>query len=187
MSRQKFFYHASPFCNLKFIEPHQDTLPQNFNEGSVVFASPNFAFTTMFLTPHDDSWANGGTFNGSPYFVISDKKRFTEKDKGGCIYLVRSKTFKRLNRHEWYSKSRLKIRGKVNFSSGLTAMMIMGVQVYMTDKKTYLKIKKARDHGLSILNSIQSENEKLGYKVEKLEMYFGSKKIADTLQPNLEL
>jgi hypothetical protein len=179
MIRQKYFYHASPECGLKEIKPHMKTLPKDFTEGSVVFATDNFPFATMFLTPHDDSWANGGTFNNIPYFVISDRERFMESDKGGCIYLVGSESFKRLNNYEWFSKKRLKIRGKVNFTSGLTAMLIMGVQVFITTPKIYMQIKKAKDHGLSILNSLESENEKLGFKVDKLEMYFGSKKITD--------
>ena len=69
------------------------------------------------------------------------------------------------------------MRGRVKFSSGLTAMLIMGVQVYFTDKITYRKIRRSNDPGLSILNDLVSENEKLGYKTQKLEMYFGSKKL----------
>lgn len=179
MLRQKYFYHASPECDLKFIEPKKITSPQDFEEGNVVFATDDFAFAAMFLVSHDDSWANGGTFNDVPYFVISDKDRFQEKDKGGCIYIVRSKLFKKLNRHEWFCKRRLNAKGKVWFSSGLLAMLIMGVQVYFTDKNTYLKIRKARDHGLSILNSLTSENERKGYKFQKLEMYFSSKRLSN--------
>lgn len=180
MLRQKYLYHASPQCDLKFIEPKKITHPQGFNEGDVVFATDSIAFATMFLVSHDDSWANGGTFNDKPYFVISDRHRFYENDRGGCVYIVSSQSFIKLNRHEWFSKNKLTVKGRVQFSSGLLAMLIMGVQVYFTDEKTYLKISKAEDHGLSILNSLTSENEKEGFKFDMLEMYFGSKRLIST-------
>ncbi len=177
MNRQKYFYHASPECDLKYIEPRRKTIPQDFQEGDVIFATESLSFSTMFLITHDDSWANGGTFNEIPYFVISDKDRFMKNDKGGCVYLVDSKAFKKLNNKEWYCKKKLKIRGSIHFSSGFMAMLVMGVQVYIVEPRIYLKIKKARDHGLSILNSQTSENEKNGYGNRKLEMYFSSKKL----------
>ena len=177
MIRQKYFYHASPECDLKFIEPRKKTLPRNFSEGEVIFATDNLTFAAMFLVSHDDSWANGGAFNDVPYFVISDRERYLRSDKGGCIYLVLSKEFIEYNKREWFSKNKLDVKGSIRLSSGLMAMIMMGVQVYFTDRITYQKIRKASDHGLKILNSLTSENEKLCYKVQELEMYFGSKKL----------
>jgi len=177
MDKQKYFYHSSPNCDLKYIEPRKNTVPIGFNEGEVVFATDSLPFSTMFIVPHDDSWANGGTFNDVPYFVISDKERFLKADKGGCIYLVSSKSFVQYNRRELFSKEKIKVQHKIRFESGLMAMIILGVQVYFTDKVTYGKIRKAKDHGLSILNKMVSENEMLGFPSGKLEMYFASKKL----------
>jgi hypothetical protein len=61
------------------------------------------------------------------------------------------------------------------------AMITHGVQVYFVDKKTYKKIQKASDHGLSIINSLPSENEKWGRPVHKMNIYQGSKRSAEDL------
>lgn len=179
MNRLKFLYHASPQCNLKVIEPRKNTAPTGFKEGPVVFATDNFAFSTNFLVPHDDSWANGGAFGDVLYFVISDRKRFEKADKGGCVYLISSKGFTNYNKREWFTRKPVKTNGKVHFNSGLDAMIITGVQVYFVNTQTYFDIQNAKDHGVSILNSMKSENEKRGLRVEKLDLYQGSKKLAD--------
>ena len=178
MRKPLYVYHASPNCDLKIIEPRKNTAPEGFKEGPVVFATDNFSFSTQFLVPHDDSWANGGAFGNTLFFVISDRKRFKNADKGGCVYLVLSKNFTNYNKREWFTRIPVKIYGKVHFSSGLDAMVITGVQVYYVSLKVYLEIQKAKDHGVSILNSLKSENEKRGLRVNKLEFYKGSKKPA---------
>jgi hypothetical protein len=80
--KPKYLYHASPNCNLKVIKPRNTTAPQGFSEGPVVFATDNFAFSTMFLVPHDDSWANGGAFGNTFFFVIGNKDKFLKLDEG---------------------------------------------------------------------------------------------------------
>jgi hypothetical protein len=176
MGKAKYLYHASPVQNLKTIEPRALTVPQDFVDAPCVFATDNFAFATMFLVPHDDSWANGGAFGSNLFFVVSDKDRYLETDYGGSVYLVLSKKFKNYNRKEWFSCDPVKTHGSVNYSSGLTAMIVSGVQVYFTDKETYDEIQNAPDHGMTKLNSLISENEKWGLPVVRLEMYRGSKK-----------
>ena len=93
MNRPLYLYHASPQCDLKIIEPRKNTAPEGFKKGPVVFATDSFPFVTQFLVPHDDSWANGGAFGSTYFFVISDGKRFKKVDKGGCVYLVLSDNF----------------------------------------------------------------------------------------------
>ena len=175
-AKQKYLYHASAQNNLRTIKPRSETIPSGFDKGSVVFATDCFTFSTQFIVPHDDSWANGGAFGDISFFVISDRERFEKADKGGTIYLVPSDTFKKYNRKEWFSRASIKSVGKVHFSSGLQAMIIRGVQVYFVDKKTYKAIQKAKDHGLSILNNLESENERWGREIERLQMYKSSKK-----------
>lgn len=177
MNKPKFLYHASPHCNLKVIEPRKDTAPVGFEEGPVVFATDNFSFSTHFLVPHDDSWANGGAFGDVIYFVISDEKRFKKADKGGCVYLIPSDGFTNYNKREWFTRRSIKTNGKVQFDSGLDAMIVTGVQVYFVNLKMYREIQNAKDHGVAILNSLKSENEKRGLSVEKLDLYRGSKKL----------
>lgn len=171
MAKPDFLYHASPECHLEVIEPRRRTAPHGFKQGPVVFATDSFPFTTQFLVPSDDSWANGGALGDTFFFVIGDKKRFLETDKGGCIYTVPSDTFKKYYKREWFSKSKVKIVSKIHFSSGLDAMIINGVQVYFVDSALYQKIQKAEDHGMSILNNRESENEKRGLEVKKFDIY----------------
>ncbi len=174
--RQKYLYHASANNNLRIIKPRSLTIPKGFDKGPVVFATDCFTFSTQFIVPHDDSWANGGAFGDTCFFVISDRKKFEKADKGGTIYLVPSDTFKKYNRKEWFSNKSIKPGGKVSFTSGLQAMIIRGVQVYFVGTRTYKEYQNAPERVYSILNKLESENEKLGYEIEKLEMYKGSKK-----------
>jgi hypothetical protein len=44
-------------------------------------------------------------------------------------------------------------------------MIDNGVQVYFVGKQTFQKIRQAEDHGFSILQTIQSENQKLNKNV----------------------
>lgn len=176
MAKPKYLYHASPKCNLKKVEPRNVTAPEGFEKGPVVFATDDFAFATHYLVPHDDSWANGGAVGDVLFFLISNREKFFEKDKGGSIYLVSSKQFTKHNKREWFSRNSVKTESEVCFSSGLDAMLINGVQVYFSDKDLYKEIQDSSDHGASILNSLVSENEKRGLKVKKLDIYKGSKR-----------
>ena len=176
MRKPLYLYHASPNCDLKIIEPRKNTAPKGFNEGPVVFATDSFPFSTQFIVPHDDSWANGGAFGNTLYFVISDKNRFKKFDKGGCVYLVPSINFTNYNKREWFTRKPVKTYGRVHFSSGLEAMMITGVQVYFVKPEVYRKIRTSKDHGFTVLSELQSENEKRGLRVKKLEFYKGSKR-----------
>lgn len=177
MKKQKYFYHASPARGLEVITPKSRTTPGNFGQGPVVFATHIFNFATNFLVKHDDSWANGGTFGGVFYFVIGDIERFRRLDnKGGVIYLVSSEGFEKFNQWEWYKKEEVKTLGEISFSSGFDAMIIHGVQVYVVEKDVYSEIQNSKDHGLAILNNTVSENEKMGYLSQKLDIYKSSKK-----------
>jgi hypothetical protein len=90
--------------------------------------------------------------------------------------MVPSGTFKKYYKREWFSKESVKTVGRIHFSSGFDAMIINGVQVYFVSKDSYKEIQEAEDHGMSILNGVQSENEKRGLKVKKFDLYRGSKK-----------
>jgi len=176
--KPKYLYHASHKRNLKKIKPRNITTPEGFGKGPVIFATSEFAFATQFLVPHDDSWANGGVIGGVLFFVIGDRKRFIEKDKGGSIYSIPSNNFSKYNKREWISSKSVKTGSEVCFSSGLDAMVTNGVQVYFVDKETYESVQKSQDHGTLIMNKLVSEDEKRGLKVRKLDVYKRSKKKA---------
>jgi len=178
MGKSTILYHASSCRGLKVIEPRKNTAPTGFKEGPVVFATDYFPFSTQFIVPHDDSWAIGGAFDNILYFVISDYERFNQTDRGGCVYLVSSKGFINYNKHEWFTRKPVKTKSKVHFASGLEAMLINGVQVFIVTKNIYQEILEVKDHGFSILSGLKSENEKRGFNVKKFEIYQGSKKLA---------
>ena len=175
---QKLIFHASPCCGLKVIEPRNNTIPEGFGKGPVVFATDILAFATQFIVSHDDSWANGGAIGDTFFFVVSDKDRFKKADKGGCIYLISSDGFVNYNKREWFSKKAVKPKSWIHFRSGLEAMLVNGVQVYFVDTNTYKKIEESPDHGISVLNNLKSENEKKGFPIVKFDIYKGSKKPA---------
>jgi len=177
MAKPLYLYHASPEANLKIIEPRRKTAPEGFNMGPVIFATDSFPFATQFLVDHDDSWANGGAFGDTFFFVIGDKKRFLKNDNGGTIYVVPSETFEPFNKREWCGKEKVKPVSRMSFSSGLNAMIITGVQVYFVKPQIYRQIQNSEDHGVSILNNLKSENEKWGLEVKVLELYKSSKKV----------
>lgn len=176
MSKPKYLFHASSKSDLKVIKPRAATIPKGFDHGPVVFATDCFRFSTQFIVPTDDSWANGGAFGDTCFFVINNRTRFEKADKGGSIYIIPSEGFKKYNRKEWYRAGEVKPVESAKFSSGLMAMITHNVQVYFVDKKTYEEVQNSPDHGLSILNSLVSENEKWGRKVVRMELYKGSKK-----------
>jgi len=167
--KPKFLYHASQDPNIDVLEPRAESM-RDPNEGPVVFATPSLPYVTMFLVNSDDSWTTKGQFNSVYYTVVSDKNRFLMADKGGVVYTLPNDTFycdpeKGMGRREWVSKKPVNPVKKKHYKSGLEAMIDSGVQVYFVGKQTFQKIRQAEDHGFSILQSIQSENQRLNKNV----------------------
>jgi hypothetical protein len=167
--KPKYLYHASQNPNIYILKPCAKSV-RDPNEGPVVFATPSLPYVTMFLVNSDDSWTTKGRFNKTFYTVISDKNRFLKTDKGGTIYTLPNDAFycdlkRGMGKLEWVSKKPVKPIGKKHYESGLEAMIDNGVQVYFVGKQTFQKIRQAEDHGFSILQTIQSENQKLNKNV----------------------
>lgn len=172
LQKPKYLYHASQNSDIDVLEPRAESV-RDPSEGPVVFATANLLYVTMFLVNSDDSWTVQGKFGGTFYKVISDKNRFLEADKGGTIYTLPNDTFycdleKGMGKEEWVSKEAVEPIKKQYYHSGIEAMIDSGVQVYFVDKQTFQKIRQAEDQGLSILQSIQSENQKLNKNVLSL-------------------
>lgn len=149
----------------KFV-PRSDKV-RDAKEGPRVFATPDKSMASIFMTGTDDSWTHSGAFNRVPYFVISDKERFERLDQGGAIYHLPSTTFendpeKGLGELEWTSQEPVEPTEKEEHESALEAMLNHGVQVYFVDSSTFAAIDEAPDHGLGILRSLQSENQRRG-------------------------
>ena len=116
IEKPKFLYHASSNRDIKEMEVRSESRRDD-KEGDVVFATPDLALAGAFLTGFSDSWANLGKINGVPYFVVGDKEKFIESDKGGAIYKLDSGSFnfdsqKGMSEDEWTSKENVTPLGK---------------------------------------------------------------------------
>lgn len=177
-------YHASFNRNIEVLEPRKSS--RDPEEGDIVFGAPDLAFATMFLVESDDSWTIKGKIGKKYMMIIGDKERFEGKDKGGSIYVLPNKSFecdqgKRMGKCEWHSKESVKPIDKIEYPSGLDAMIENGVQVYFVNKEFFRDIRKATEranmcdsekeysqevkHDLEILKrleSLESENKQRG-------------------------
>jgi len=170
--RPETLYHGSVIREIKQLRPRQESV-RDKGEGAVVFATPDIALASICLFEHGDSWTYWGKFNGVPYIVISDQKRFLEDDSGGAIYSFSSEGFdfdldKGMGDNEWTSSDAVAIEDTEEYDSALKAMLENGVQVYFIDKETFEDVKVAEDHGRSILTGLESENQKRGINIRDL-------------------
>ena len=166
-AKQKYLYHASAQNNLRTIGPRSETIPRGFEKGPVVFASDDYIAALKFIIPTNDNWTQLGAFNGEHYFICKDESRLNRKDKGGAIYKLSSEGFKQYRGHEWFSKDTVRPIGKKRVESGLEEMIKNSIKVFFVDDETFKKIAKSKDHGMLIMNSLVSENEKRGMKFKK--------------------
>lgn len=162
--RPSTLYHGSSHKEINRLEPSAKRA-RSSTEGPKVFATPDKRLASVFIAGIDDSWGNSGVHNGTPYLVISDRKRFETLDTGGAIYHVPSDTFETdphlgLGELEWTSGESIEPIHKEEHESALEAMLHHGVQVFFVDKQTYNGIQTARDHGLSVLQRCESENQR---------------------------
>jgi hypothetical protein len=160
-------YIAAQTAGIKELVPikgrHRDK-----DEGPVIFSTPDKALASIFLVEgHNDSWMHLGYFSGIPYVVICiDRDEFVKKDKGGVIYEVPSDTFDYnpnlgMKEKEWTSKEPVKPLKETSYPSALDTMIDNGVNVYFVDKNTFDEINNSNDYGLSILLSLESENNRV--------------------------
>lgn len=174
MTKEKptFLYHGSAHKNIKELEPRNKSV-RDPNEGPVVFATPELALAAIFMTK---KVVESGKFDDIPYAIIIDQKEsFIKNNKGGHIYIVPSSSFqndpsKGLGEYEWVSKEKVEPLQKIEYLSSLDAMIENGVQVYFIDETTHQEIKTSKDNGLSILQNIESENQKRGINLKPLTL-----------------
>lgn len=158
-------YHASVRRDIAEFQPRQETV-RDPNEGAVIFATPDRASAARFLVPVDGSWVQQSSFDNVHSIIISDEQRYRSLDKGGAVYSLPSDGFDleaaEQHPHEWTSKQTVVPIDKVEYDSALEAMINHSVQIYFVDRDTLRRIQAAPDHGRSILQALQSENEKVG-------------------------
>lgn len=164
MEKPTTLYHGSSNKEIERLEPSSKKV-RDRAEGPKVFATPDKRMASVFMIGVDDSWGNSGQHNGTPFMVISDRERFESLDKGGAIYHLPGDTFtsdpeKGLGDLEWASSESVQPVHREDHESALEAMLNHGVQVYFVDKDTYHSFQTDHDHGLSILRTTESENQR---------------------------
>ena len=146
------FYHGSANKDIIELEPKQKSYRKK-EEGELLFASPDIAGATLFLVRMFDNESRKGYEDGIYYFVISDKDKFRELDKGGTVYVLPDSNFTNDREQwsrEWATKQKVKPLNKIHFDSALKAMVENGVKVYFTNKEMFEKILKERRYRLII-------------------------------------
>ena len=68
---------------------------------------------------------------------------------------------------EYISKASVKTNKEIEFPSALEAMIKNEVEVYFVNKKTFNSIRKSEDYGESILQNLESENQKIEKNVKE--------------------
>ena len=167
-----FLYHGSPH-RIEELQPR--TKPhREKEEGNLVFATSEVADASMFLYKA----ALTGHFliegkNVAFAVIVGSKEEFLKKDRGGHIHVLPNDTFQpsphKGMSDEWVSKESVKPVKILEYDSALDAMLENGVQVYFVDNLTLQKIRDASDHGYSIFQSLESENQKRGINVKEFK------------------
>ncbi len=176
--KPNFLYHASLNRDIEEIQMRSESRRDD-KEGDVVFATPDIALAGAFLTGFSDSWANLGKINGIPYFIIGDKEKFLENDKGGAVYKLDSDYFdfdpeKGMGEDEWISRSNIKPIEKIEVDSSLDFMINQGLQIYFFEKDKFEEFKEILKTGdtekmIEILKNKTSENQKIGKNIKSFE------------------
>lgn len=165
-------YHASQNRNIEMFEPRAESI-RDANEGPRVFATEDLSKAVKFLVPCDDSWSQLSRWGNAHVAVYADRERFEENDKGGSVYELSSESFSvdpkfTKSSKEWTSKEPIKPVKKIDYDSGLEAMIENNVQVYFVDKKTFTQIQESEDNGNSIIRSLKSVNQERGKNIVKI-------------------
>lgn len=167
--KPEFLYHGSPNKDLDVLKPMNLTV-RDPKEGEVIFATKDKMYASVFIVPSDDSWSHicafssgtegpEGKLERKQYAVFADKERFEKSDKGGAIYKVPAGSFNLDNKYgstEWTSREPVKPVSKEEFASGMEAMKKYGVVVLFVDMEMLMKLKRADDHGLSLLSELEA-------------------------------
>ena len=183
LSKEKppLLYHGSAHKSLEELKPQGRSHREE--EGELLYATPDMAIASIFLV--------GGAHYGCGKFgdvfyawIIADRDEFVRNDKGGHVYVLPSDSFdinqgREFGNDEYVSKEPVKPVKTIEFASAIDAMIENGTQVYFLDQATYEKIQASKDHGFSIFNSLESENQRMGKNIKSLDG------LAETRNPSI--
>lgn len=170
--KPEFFYHGSPHI-IEELEPR--TKPhREKEEGNLVFATSEIADAVMFL--YKTALTGHFLVDGKKVayaVIVEDREEFLKKDKGGHIHILPGDTFEpsphKGMSNEWVSKEGVKPSEVLEYDSALNTMLEFSVQVYFVDEATLQQIRTAKDHGYSIFQKLQSENQRRGINVKEFK------------------
>jgi hypothetical protein len=171
--KPEVLFHGTLESDLKELEPREKSW-RDKDEGPRVFATPDIRLATIFAGK-SERIIGSGKFNGIPYAIIlGAREEFIQEDKGGYIYILPANGFecdtqKGLGENEWTSTTSVKPKDVLHIESVLDEMIKQGVQVYFVNKETAHAIQTAEDHGMSILQNLESENQRRGEGRKKFE------------------
>ncbi len=134
-------YHSSPIKNLKIIKP-QRTLSKNKYIGDFVFATKDKKLSLMYMLPKGFPILMNSK-SSSPYVVIcGETEDVIQKDKGGALYVLPSKTFhktpqKELSEFEMVSKDPVAPIDEIDYENVMSALNIEGISIYFVDDTVF--------------------------------------------------
>ena len=134
-------YHSSPIKNLKKINP-QRTLSNNKYIGDFVFATKDKRLSLMYMLPKGFPILMNSK-SSSPYVVIcGEVEDVIQKDKGGALYILPSKTFhktpqKELIEYEMVSRDSVAPIDEIDYANVLNALNIEGISIYFVDDTVF--------------------------------------------------
>ena len=174
--KQQYLYHGSERKNLYILKPRQKEY-RSKEEGKVIFATQYKGLAATFI-PRGHAIIS--VVSRKPVIIISNKKDFIRKDRGGAIYRFnKSPLFIRhkhkdylFGNYEFVARRNLKPIDKKVYDSSIDAMIDNGVIVYFVNRKQKKEYVKLIDGGKPVRSSklhaffskLKSENEKHGMK-----------------------
>lgn len=138
--KPKMLYHGSPRQEIEELKPRIIS--------DHVFAASDRRLATVFM---NDIHLNG-FIDGEPYAVIKGTKdEFVKKDKGGSVYSFGSDDFE-ADQHNpglgiYVSSRSVRPTEKIDYPSGLQAMLENGIKLYFVDENTYQQLEEANQDG----------------------------------------
>lgn len=167
--KPQFLYHGSP-NRIEQLEPR--TKPhREKEEGKLVYATSELTDAIMFL----QRTAMTGQFlvRGEKVvyaIIVSNREEFIEKDIGGYLHILPSKTFEpspyKGMPNEWVSKDAVQPTEVIKYLSALDTMIENGIQVYFVDQDMLQQIRDTVDHGYDIFKKLESENKRRGVNIK---------------------
>ncbi|MBI2029493.1 hypothetical protein HYT02_03705 [Candidatus Gottesmanbacteria bacterium] len=166
MSRPDFLYRGTPNKDTTQFTP-KELVGLSSSARLVVSATSDRNVATKFIVPMEGLNIKTGFIDGISYYLCADETVFRQTDKGGAIHTFASYGFELISYQSvdiWVNPNPVNSISKEVVSSGLTAMIDAGIQVYFVTPDTLELFNNSPDRRLDILKELVSENAKQNKK-----------------------